>query len=117
MSRAMTEIDHFASPTLEVMESRDPDGILRIALSGELDIAVAERLSTRLDQLSLNGARARVDLSRLVFIDLIGVRALIRAARHRGRHGEQLLEFGTATAPIVRRVIDLAGAAPILWPH
>ena len=45
-----------------------------------------------------------------------GVRALMRAARHLGRRGEQLLEFGHEIPPIIRRMIDLVGAAQTLWP-
>ena len=112
----MTEIRYFALPPFQVIESLDHDGTPRLALIGELDISGASRLSTRLDHYSRTGTRARVDLSGLVFMDLIGVRALMRAAHHRCEHDQQLLEFGTETAPIVRRVIDLVGAAPILWP-
>jgi anti-anti-sigma regulatory factor len=60
--------------------------------------------------------RARVDLSRLEFIDVSGARALMRAAQHRSRRGERLLEIGREITPIVRRVIDLVGAASILRP-
>jgi anti-anti-sigma factor len=112
----MTEIDDSELAQLQLVETRDADGILDVALVGELDLAVVDRLSRRLEQLSRGGTRARVDLSRLEFIDVSGVRALMRAAQHRCRHDEQLLEIGREITPIVRRVIDLVGAASILWP-
>lgn len=100
----------------QLVESRDSDGILRIALVGELDLAVAGRLSSRLDQLADGWTRARLDLSQLEFMDLSGVRALMRAVQPRNQQREQLLEIGHDTTPIVRRVIDLVGAGPVLWP-
>lgn len=112
----MIEIDHPIWTQLQLVESRDPDGVLRIALVGELDLAVAGRLSSRLDQLADGWTRARLDLSRLEFMDLSGVRALMRAVQHRNQHREQLIEIGRDTTRIVRRVIDLVGAGPVLWP-
>lgn len=112
----MIELDEPIWTQLQLVESRDSDGILRIALVGELDLAVAGRLSSRLDQLADGWTRARLDLSQLEFMDLSGVRTLMRAVQHRNQHREQLLEIGQDTTPIVRRLIDLVGAAPVLWP-
>jgi anti-anti-sigma factor len=112
----MIEIGHSMWTQLQLVETCDTDGILHIALVGELDVAVADRVSSRLDQLKRGGTRARLDLSQLEFTDVSGVRTLMRAAQHRDRHGEQLFEIGHDLMPIVRRVIDLVGAAPILWP-
>jgi anti-anti-sigma factor len=99
-----------------VVEGRDQDGVLRITLIGELDLAVADRLSARLDQLSSDRTRVRLDLSRLTFIDSGGIRVLIRAAQHAPRNGEQLIEFARDVTQNVETVIGLVGAAPDLWP-
>jgi anti-sigma B factor antagonist len=85
-----------------VVERRDQDDVLRITLIGELDLAVADRLSARLDQLSSDRTRVRLDLSRLTFIDSSGIRSLIRAAQHVSENGEQLIEF----APEVTQVLE-----------
>ena len=114
--RIVIEIDDSTWSQLELVESCDADGILRIAMVGELDLAVAAQLSSRLDQLMRDGTRARLDLSRLEFIDLRGVRTLMRAAQHRNQHGEEHLEIGHDTTLAVRRMFDLVGAGPLLWP-
>jgi anti-anti-sigma factor len=112
----VTEIEHVLWTHLQLVETCDADGILHVALVGELDLAVANRLFSHLDQLTRGGTRVRVDLSGLEFIDVSGVRALMRAAQRRCQHGEQLVEIGHEMTPIVRRLIDLLGAAPSLWP-
>src|SRR5437763_4899531 len=76
----MTETDDPVWAQLQLVENRGADGILHIALVGELDLAVAAPLSSHFDQLGRGGTRARVDLSQLEFIDVSGVRALMRAA-------------------------------------
>ena len=99
-----------------VVEGRDQHGVLRLTMIGELDLAVADRLSAHLDQLSSDRTRVRLDLSRLEFIDSSGIRVLIRAAQHASRNGEQLIEFVREVTQNVETVIGLVGAAPILWP-
>lgn len=59
----MTEIDSVWTRTCKLLETRDADGILNIALAGELDLVVADRLSSRLHQLTRERTRVRVDLS------------------------------------------------------
>lgn len=66
----------------QVIESHDADGCVRLALVGELDLAVADHLSARFDQLSKDAIRVRVDLSRLEFIDSSGIRTLVHAAQN-----------------------------------
>jgi anti-anti-sigma factor len=101
---------------LQLVESPGPDGIVNIALVGELDLSVVHQFSSHLDQLRRGGVRVRLDLSELEFTDVSGVRALMRAAQYRCESGEQLLEIDHAITPAVRRVLDLVGAGPTLWP-
>jgi anti-anti-sigma factor len=99
-----------------VVESRDPDGVLRIALIGELDLAVADQLSVRLEQLSGDGIPVRVDLSRLAFIDSSGIRTLLKAMQDGRRNGSRLVEVDRMIGHQVQTVVEIAGVAPILWP-
>jgi anti-anti-sigma factor len=99
-----------------VVEGRDTDGVLRIALIGELDLAVADQLSARLEQLSRDGVPARLDLSRLEFMDSSGIRTLLKAMLDGSRDGDRLVEVDRMLGHQVQTVIDLAGVAPILWP-
>lgn len=59
-----------------------------VALSGELDIATADRLTKVLDGLSVErGSRLIVDLSAVGFMDSTGLRLLITANRKAGENG------------------------------
>jgi anti-anti-sigma factor len=100
----------------QVVESRDADGVLRMALSGELDIAVADRFSARLEELSRDRTCVRLDLSQLEFIDSSGILVLVRCAQNGSAGGQQLVEVGREVTEPVRRVIDLVEVTPILWP-
>jgi anti-sigma B factor antagonist len=112
--RIITSVSVFVP--FRIVESRNTDGVLRIALLGELDLAVADQLSLRLEQLRSDGIPVRLDLSRLEFIDSSGLRTLLKAMQ-RGRHNtERLVELDRMISHQVQRVIDIAGVAPVLWP-
>lgn len=57
----------------------------------------------------------RVDLSRLEFLDSMGLRMLREAVRHARSDGWRL-EVDSTVTPQVKRLIDLTGVAPLLWP-
>ena len=101
----------------EIAERDDPDGRVRLTLTGELDLAVAGQLTDRLQQLRDQRRAVRLDLSRLEFIDSSGIHALINGAAAGHAEDEQLLEVESDLHPSVRRVIELLGIAPILWPN
>ena len=67
----------------------DPDRV-RLVLSGELDLAVAEMLGGRLRQLRMAGCDVRLDLAELDFIDSSGLRELISALAESRSDGRQL---------------------------
>jgi anti-sigma B factor antagonist len=82
------------------------DGTSRVAVSGEVDLAVEEPFVAEVDSVVTAHGEAPVelDLQRVTFLDSSGVRALIRL---RQRHGEQL-RLGALSAP-VRRVLEISG--------
>lgn len=104
-----------AGPSFEIQESVDDDGAARVALIGELDIAVADEVEERLRSLREAGRGVRLDLSQLDFIDSSGVRAIVLALKH-ARQGGHELEVDREISPTVRRMIDIMGIAPQLWP-
>lgn len=60
----------------------DEAGTTIVSLSGELDIATADRLAKALDGLTIeNGGRLAIDLSSVPFMDSTGLRLLISANR------------------------------------
>lgn len=104
-----------AGPSFEIRESADADGAARVTLIGELDIAVADGVEERLRLLRDAGARVRLDLSQLDFIDSSGVRAIVLGLKH-ARQGGHELEVDRRVSPSVGRMIEIMGIGPQLWP-
>jgi anti-anti-sigma factor len=99
----------------QMSEAEDPDGVQRLILTGELDLAVADRVQARLTRLRRAGASVRLDLSRLSFIDSSGVRALI-LARATARRNNWRFEIDPEVSPKVRQPLELLGLSSYLWP-
>lgn len=104
------------SCTFEIVELGYDDGILRLALVGELDLAVTDILVQRLAALREARVPARLDLSRIEFIDSAGIQALLRGVLHAQVDGTRLIEIEPDVSPQVRRLVDLVGIAQVLWP-
>ena len=71
------------------MKSEDRDGLVHIALMGELDLSSAAKLQEELKRVEANTPKVLVlDLSKLMFLDSTGLRCLVTAderARDEGR--------------------------------
>jgi anti-anti-sigma factor len=104
-----------AGPSFEIREGVDADGVVRLALIGELDIAVADRVEERFRELREAGQRVRLDLSELEFIDSSGVRAIVLALKHARESGSEL-EVDRRISPTVERMIEIMGIGSQLWP-
>lgn len=99
----------------EMRECTDPDGALRLAVHGGLDVVVADRLTSRLQALRVAGRPIRIDLSELEFIDCTGMEALmdeLTSARRRG----QRIEIDRPVSAPVKRAITFMDVASVLWP-
>lgn len=94
----------WGSAPFEITETVDGEGVVRLELAGELDLATRGTLERRLLELSFSPTPVRVDLSRLEFIDASGINALLRATAGRAR-----LELGTEPAPQVCRMLSVCG--------
>ena len=58
------------------------DGELRLAVTGELDLATAPSLLAHVERLEIDGAGTlAVDLAGVTFMDVAGMRVLLEAAR------------------------------------
>ena len=104
-----------AGPSFEIRESTDEDGAVRVALIGELDIAVADAVEQRLRQLGDDGRPARIDLSQLDFIDSSGVQTVVLALKRARRSGHEL-EVDRRVSATVERLIEMMGIGAQLWP-
>lgn len=103
-------------PSFGIEERLDDDGALRLALRGELDMAVADALTQRLRELKQRKAFVRLDLARLEFMDSSGLRAVSMALADASQDGWKL-EIADEVTPPVARLIDLAGVRPRFWPR
>ena len=92
----------------------DPDAV-RLVVSGELDLAVAEMLGNRLRQLRNEGHAVRLDLSELEFIDSSGLRELIVAVSEARSNGWRF-HIDPHLTEAVRRTVEIAGLHSHLWP-
>jgi anti-sigma B factor antagonist len=105
-----------SQPQLRINEQVDHDGTLRLAVAGELDLAVIDVLDDRLVALKQAGHRVRLDLTELEFIDSTGLRELLLAVADAGRDGWDL-EIDPHVSETVSRVIELAGVGSQFWPE
>lgn len=81
-----------------------PEGIVVVALSGELDIAATSSLRTCVEEAA--GRRGLViDLSGATFLDSSMLKELLRANSELDRYETQVVLAGIA--PAVQRVLDL----------
>jgi anti-anti-sigma factor len=100
----------------EILERSDADGRLHLQLRGDLDVAVAHRLSDRLRELKPTGRPVRLDLSELAFIDSTGMQALLVALTDARWEGWEL-DVARTVSPSVRRAAHIVGVARALWPE
>ena len=103
------------TPSFDIRERRDERGVVRLSLFGELDLAVADRLTSRLQQLASAHATVILDLSDLQFIDSTGLAILFTNFNHASNNGWQLRVDPNLTGQ-VRRAVELVGLDSILWP-
>lgn len=84
----------------------DEGARLIVKVSGELDIATADQLSSQLEELKVpEGGQIAVDLSQVGFMDSTGLRILIAANRKAGEAGHEFTVV-TGQSP-ARRVFEL----------
>lgn len=83
-----------------------------LALAGELDAFSVRDLVAEVETLRRNGhLRVRLDLTGLTFVDSASLQALVEQAELlRGQGGQLVVE--RAAAPVVQRVLDVAGLDP-----
>jgi anti-anti-sigma factor len=76
-----------------------------VLLRGELDLATVDAVAERLDSLRDRHQAVLLDLDELAFIDVIGMRLLLAAARD-SQHDGWPFEV-THGSPPVRRLVEL----------
>jgi anti-anti-sigma factor len=97
---------HQHAAPLVVVRSEAESGRVGLRLIGELDLNTVELLEAELAGSREQSPPAVIDLSELRFLDLIGLRALLRAGHMDGIPATRLV----GATGIVRRLIDLTRA-------
>jgi anti-sigma B factor antagonist len=90
--------------------SAGPGESLIVAIRGELDIATAPRLAARFDEFLSDGLRRIViDVSKLTFVDVLGLRTLaaLRAQAEQRMVAVRL----SGVSPQLRRLMGIIGPA------
>ncbi len=102
-------------PWFELWARRDPDGVLRLSVAGELDISVVDALTTELRRHRRDRRQVRLDLSRLEFIDCGGI-DLLTSAITDTHAAEWKVEIDRRISRTVSRMLALSGVQARLWP-
>jgi anti-sigma B factor antagonist len=87
------------------------DDLVAVAISGEMDMADESRADLAIDVvIGLEARGALLDLTRCGFIDVSGLRLLLRASERMLRAGIRVAVAGPGP-PGVRRILDLTGVS------
>lgn len=101
----------FAPQFTARIESRN--GVARIALEGELDMATVPVLSDHLARFEADGvAGIMLDLRDLTFVDCSGLRTFLEARERSQANGHRFILVGAS--PSARRLFELTGAQFLL---
>jgi anti-anti-sigma factor len=74
------------------LDTEDRDGLVRIALRGELDLSTVNKVEDELQSVEAREPRVLVlDLSRLSFLDSTGLRCLVTADQRAQEAGRRLV--------------------------
>ena len=97
----------------EIHESFEADQT-RLVISGELDVAVIDRLQQRLDSFARAGESVVLDLSGLSFIDSSGLNVIVTTFRRARTDGWELRIDPNVSRP-VQRVVEMMGLDAVFW--
>jgi anti-sigma B factor antagonist len=88
--------------TILEVESEERDGLVHVALAGELDLSTVGKVQEELSRIEADSPRVVVlDLSRLSFLDSTGLRCVITAAE-RAREAERRFVVVRGPDPVQR---------------
>ena len=93
-----------------------PRGGVLLALIGELDLRGTDEVIVAFERVARPPCRVVLDLSRLHFLDVTGLRAIMAGLARVRRAGCELEVRSELTRP-VRRVIEVLGAGGEIWPQ
>lgn len=102
-------------PEFDIRLAVDSQGVVRVTVLGDLDIATRGILQDRLSRLGEAGFAAQLDLSALRFIDASGLAAVINSVADANIAGRSL-NVDRHLSRSVARLLELTGVADYVWP-
>jgi anti-sigma B factor antagonist len=97
---------------MRLEQSELPGKILKVKLSGSLDIAGAGEIEAPLNAISAQNRKVIVDFSQVTFLASIGIRILVKTARSIGSKGGRLVVYNLN--PDARKVLRSTGIDAII---
>jgi len=98
-----------------VIRGEHAEGVIRLRLSGELDMATVPELERSIEAAEVAGHEVVVlDATHLSFIDSSGLRGILDAHRRMSERQRTLVLSGAGAQ--VRRVLELTGTLELLEP-
>jgi anti-anti-sigma factor len=94
-------------PTFKLTEKDPQPGCREILLEGELDLAVADRLTEALERAASEHDRIVIGLDRCTFIDSTGIAIIVKAHRELAKQGRVLTVYGASDQ--VLRILSITG--------
>jgi anti-anti-sigma factor len=113
---------HSADPNPAVQPSRSDIDVFDaegdrwvVALRGEHDIATADQLAERFDEIFAEGTKIVVDLTDADFIDSSTVRVILQAYRYaEATHGDKVVLVVPPANATLQRLLEVSGLGRIL---
>lgn len=96
------------------VQTESSEAVERVRVRGEIDFSVVDALETEMRRAEASAAgKIELDLDQLEFLDASGARLLLELSRRLLGDGRRL-RIRPASAPQVRRVLELTGVGPQL---
>jgi anti-sigma B factor antagonist len=100
-------------PDIDVFDAEGDRWV--VALRGEHDIATADRLAKRFDEIFAQGTKIVVDLSDADFIDSSTIRVILQAYRHAEEtHGDKVVLVVPPANLTLQKLLEVSGLGRIL---
>jgi anti-sigma B factor antagonist len=97
-----------------VRHAERPDGSVLVSVTGDVDLHTAPQLQAELDRLAWAGRATTLDLSEVDFIDSVGLKLLLGAAKPHPVHDGWTFLLSRKLHDEVARRLELTGVRDLL---
>jgi anti-anti-sigma factor len=103
----MSQLEDARMKSFELVEREISADCREVAVIGDLDLAVADRLAAVLDRVAGDVPQILISLDKCEFIDSTGIAVVVRAHREANERGGRFAVYGPSAQ--VRRVLEVTG--------